>query len=91
MVLVIIAAVCCLAAATLMYTPRMRSFPYYRPLAFFFLFEGIWLPADYAVAQIAPGAVFMSFIHYIAIILLVAYLVVCVFLNTRKKKGTKKK
>ena len=86
MVLPIIAAVCCLVAATLMYTPRMRMLPFYRPVAILFLSEGIWLLADYAVSQIAPGNAFMDVIHYVILIALVAWLVISVFVGGLKKK-----
>ena len=62
MLLAIISAAACLAATTIMYSPKMRSFRYYRPVALFFLFEGIWMLADYAFEQIFPGNVFMLMI-----------------------------
>lgn len=86
MVLVWIAAACCLLAATLMFTPRMRSFRFYRPVAIFFLSEGIWLLGDYAVDQIAPGAVFMDVIHYIILIVIAAWMLISVFIGGGKKK-----
>lgn len=86
MILAIITAAVCLAATTIMYTPHMRSFRYYRPIAFFFLFEGLWIIADYAFAQIFPGNVFMQMIHYIGIIIIVAYFVISIIVNSSKKK-----
>ena len=65
----------------------MRTFRYYRAMAFLFLFEGVWILADYAFSQIFPGNTFMAAIHYIGLILLIAYLIVSIFLDSRKKKA----
>lgn len=86
MIFVIIASVICLAAATLMYTPRMRNFAYYRPIAFLFLFEGAWMMVDYIFTQLIPNNLFMPIIHYIGISVLILYFVICIFTNTKTKK-----
>lgn len=85
MVLAIICAAFCLAATTLMYTPRMRLFRYYRPVALFFLFEGIWIIADYACSQFAPGNVVLPIIHYIGIIAVVIYFIISILVSSDKK------
>lgn len=91
MLLAIISAVVCLAIATIMYTPRMRSFQFYRPVAFLFLFEGIWILLDYIFRQINPENNVMQIIHYIGLIVLGAYFVISMFLSSGKKlrKGKK--
>ncbi len=92
MLLAIIAAVVCFIAATIMYTPKIRSFEYYRQIAFLFLFEGIWILLDYIFKQISPDNVFMQIIHYIGLIVLVLYFALKVFLSKSKKsKKTKDK
>ncbi len=85
MLLAILAAAACLAATTIMYSPKMRSFRYYRPVAFLFLFEGIWIIADYVFAQLMPGNVFMQMIHYIGIIAIIIYLVISIIFNSNKR------
>ena len=90
MLLAIIAAAACLAATTIMYSPKMRSFRYYRPVALFFLFEGIWILADYAFEQFFPGNVFMLVIHYIGVILIILYFVLSMLLFSRKNKKSNK-
>ena len=87
MLLAIIAAAACLAATTIMYSPKMRSFRYYRPVAFLFLSEGMWIIADYVCAQLFPGNTVLQLIHYIGIVVSVFYLVISIFLNSGKKKG----
>ena len=80
MLLAIIAAVACLAVATLMYTPKMRTFRFYRPVALIFLFEGIWLLIDYIVQQIAPDSTVTMILHYVGLIISVP-----IFLENEKR------
>lgn len=89
MVLAILAAAACLAVTTIMYSPRMRTFHYYRPVALFFLFEGIWIVMDYAFRQLIPDNVFMDLIHYIGILAVVIYFIICIVLGAGKKKAGK--
>lgn len=90
MLLAIISAVVCFAIATIMYTPRMRSFQFYRPIAFLFLFEGIWVLLDYIFRQIMPDNVFMQMIHYVGLIALGAYFAIKLFISSGKKSKKKK-
>lgn len=85
MLLAIICAVVCLAAATMMYTPKMRSFQFYRPVGLIFLFEGVWLLLDYIFRQISPDNVFMMIIHYIGLIILIAYLILSILFGSKDK------
>ena len=89
MLLAIISAAICLASATLMYTPKMRSFSQYRPVGLFYLFEGVWLLADYIVKQFVPDNVFMMIVHYIGLSVIGLYFVFsAVFLS---KDGVREK
>lgn len=90
MLLAIISAVVCLAIATMMYTPHMRSFRFYRPVAFFFLFEGVWVLADYIFRQTVPDNVFMQIIHYVGLIILGAYFLFKIFFSGKKKEKSSK-
>ena len=64
----------------------MRHFRYYRPVAVMFLFEGIWVLADYAFAQLIPGNVFMLIIHYVGIIAVILYLILSILFSSKKTK-----
>lgn len=86
MLLAIISAVVCLAIATMMYTPRMRSFRFYRPVAFLFLFEGVWVLVDYIFRQTVPDNVFMQIIHYVGLIVLGVYFLIKLFFLGKKKE-----
>lgn len=89
MLLAIISAAICLAAATIMYTPKMRSFSQYRPVGLFFLFEGVWLLADYIIKQMIPDNIFMMIVHYIGLSVIGLYFIFsAVFLS---KDGVREK
>ena len=90
MLLAIISAVVCLAIATMMYTPRMRSFRFYRPVAFLFLFEGVWVLADYIFKQAVPDNVFMQIIQYGGLIILGLYFLIKLFFSGKKKEKSPK-
>lgn len=85
MLLAIISAAICLAAATMMYTPRMRGFQFYRPVGLIFLFEGVWVLADYIFRQIVPDNVFMMIIHYIGLAVLMLYLILKILFGSKEK------
>ena len=80
MLLPIISAVVCLAAATIMYTPRLRGFQHYRPVA----------QNNYPYI-ISPDNVVMEIIHYIGIIVLGIYFVISVFFSAGRKSRARKK
>ncbi|HCA54323.1 MAG: hypothetical protein II735_04405 [Clostridia bacterium] len=85
MLLAIIAAVACLAVATLMYTPKMRTFRFYRPVALIFLFEGIWLLIDYIVQQIAPDSTVTMILHYVGLIIYGIYFILRILFESNDK------
>lgn len=89
MILTIIATIACLTATAIMYSPKMRNFAFYRQIALFFLFEGIWIPTDYAFTQIIPDNVFMDIIHYCGIIAIVIYFILSILLGSDKRKKRK--
>ena len=66
MLLAIIGGIFCMTMGALMYTPKMRTNKLHRPVAFLFIFEGIWILADYIFRQIFPDNVFMQAVHCIA-------------------------
>lgn len=91
MLLAVISAAVCLAVATMMYTPKMRTFRFYRPVALIFLFEGVWLLVDYIVRQISPDSTFTMVIHYIGLILLGAYFILKIIFGPNEKINDKLK
>ena len=93
MLLAIIGGIFCMTMGALMYTPKMRTNKLHRPVAFLFIFEGIWILADYIFRQIFPDNVFMQAIHCIGLTALAIYFFVCAFLSAviPERKNIKKR
>lgn len=91
MILVIISSIVCFCMTIIMYTHKMRIFAFYRPLAWLFLFEGIWILLDYIFRQIFPDNVFMQIIHYIGIIVLGIYFMASIIISAKQKPSKKRK
>ncbi len=91
MLLAILAAAACLVAATLMYTPKMRTFRFYRPVALIFLFEGVWLMLDYIVRQASPDSTFTMIIHYVGLIVFGIYFSLRILFESNDKIQSKLK
>lgn len=73
MILAIISAIFCFAAAILMFTPFFRKIVLLRPAAIYLLFQGVWILLSYALLQLNPNNGFIFPINYIATIAVVAY------------------
>ena len=95
--IVLVASFICLAVAVILFAPLFRGVPLFRPVALFFIFEGVWMAANYLVTQLWPGTDAMQWIHYTGIIVFGGYLLICLFYSRPKKsreersQGTKKK
>lgn len=98
MLLAIIGGIFCMTMGALMYTPKMRTNKLHRPVAFLFIFEGIWILADYIFRQIFPDNVFMQAVHCIGLTAVAIYFFVCAFFSVKmperkiiKKRSFEKK
>lgn len=89
--IVLIASFICLVVAVILFTPLFRGVPLFRPVALFFIFEGIWMLANYLVTQLWPGTDAMQWIHYTGIIVFGGYLMICLFYSRPKKSKEEKK
>lgn len=87
----ILSSLICLAVAVVLFTPLFRSAPLFRPVAVFFVFEGVWILCNYLVTQIWPGSTAMQWIHYTGIIVFGGYLLLCLFYSRPKKSKPPKK
>ena len=77
----IISALVCFAVAVVLFTPLFRTVALFRPVALFFIFEGL---------QIWPGTSMMQWFHYIGIIIFGGYLLLCLFYSRPKKAKPEK-
>lgn len=89
--IVLIASFICLVVAVILFTPLFRGVPLFRPVALFFIFEGVWMLANYLVTQLWPGTDAMQWIHYTGIIVFGGYLLICLFYSRPKKCKEEKK
>lgn len=90
MIIAILSAVVCLIIAIVLFTPMFRTLVLFRPVALFFVFEGIWIMCDYIISQIWPNSEAMQWVHYSGIIIFGGYLLLCLILS-RPRKHKKKK
>ena len=90
MILAIISAAVCFAAAVLMFTPYFRKNSLLRPAAIYLLFQGVWTLLSYALLQLNPNNSFIFPINYIATIIILAYYIF-VMITTRLKRKDKNK
>ena len=81
MLLAIIGGLVCITMGALMYVPKMRNYKLFMPTSFFFIFEGIWILADYIFRQIFPDNVFMQAVHCIGLVILAVYFFICAFFS----------
>ena len=61
----VLSALVCFAVATILFTPPLRSYPFYQVLSFYFLFEGAWTLLNAAVDLIWPGSNVLVWVHCI--------------------------
>lgn len=86
----IVGALLCFAVATILFTPPLRSYPFYQALSFYFLFEGAWTLLDAVVNLIWPYSGFMRWVHGIGTIAFVGYLLYKMYAYYWKKKQAAK-
>lgn len=91
MLIAIISAVICLIISIVLFTPAFRRLLILRPVALFFIFEGVWIMVDYIITQIWPGIEAMQWVHYAGIIIFGGYLLICLFLGRPEKRKNRKK
>ncbi|MDP4119843.1 MAG: hypothetical protein Q8876_02150 [Bacillota bacterium] len=91
MLLSFISAIFCFLAAVVMFMPFFKSHVLLKPIAVFFLFQGIWILVSYFINQIWKGNEVASTIGNIGTIVIVGYILVCLFINKQKITLRKKK
>lgn len=91
MLIAILAAAVCLIVAIVLFTPMFRHLLLFRPVALFFIFEGLWIMGDFFVSQIWPSVEAMQWVHYAGIIVFGGYLIICLFFSRPKKEKDSKR
>ncbi|MEF2918955.1 MAG: hypothetical protein U0O22_00615 [Acutalibacteraceae bacterium] len=90
MLIAILSAAICLIIAIILFTPTFRHLPLFRPVALFFIFEGVWIMADYLFTQLFPGTEAMQWVHYAGVLVFGGYLAICLFFSKPKKPKNEK-
>lgn len=97
MILAIISAIFCFAAAIFMFTSYFRKTNLMRVLSVFLAFEGVWILVSYLLLQLNPNNAFIFPINYIVTIVFMGYILFLLartrFTNhfTKRKPKTEKK
>jgi len=86
----ILAGAVCLVIAIVLFTPMFRHALLFRPVALFFMFEGVWIMGDYLVNQLWPGNDAMLWVHFVGVIVFGGYLLLCLLYSRPKKEKNKK-
>lgn len=81
----ILAGVVCLVIAIVLFTPVFRHALLFRPVALFFIFEGIWIMGNYLAKELWLGNDAMQWVHYVGIIVFAGYLLICLLFSIPKK------
>ena len=90
MVLAIISALFCVVVAVIMFTPFMRQFNFYQPLAVFFMFEAVMILFDYVYKQISPFGVAAMYIRFVGyMICCIFFIIKFIFINMLKNSAKK--
>lgn len=91
MLIAILSGAVCIIIAILLFTPAFRHALLFRPVALFFLFEGVWIMFDYIVSQLWPGIEAMQWVHYAGVIIFGGYLMLCLIYSKPKKEKKSRK
>ncbi len=89
MLIAILAGAVCIIIAILLFAPMFRHALLFRPVALFFLFEGVWIMFDYLISQLWPGVEAMQWVHYAGVIIFGGYLIICLIYSKPKKEKHK--
>ncbi len=90
MVLAILCAVLCFAAAIVMLSPYFRKLPLLRPMAFYLIFVGAWHIFTYIIRDLHPTSLVPDYIGRIGTILIIIYyLFILIMTRSKSKKKNK--
>ncbi|MBQ9471511.1 MAG: hypothetical protein IJU73_00050 [Ruminococcus sp.] len=90
MILAILSAVACFAAAIIMLTPYFRRITLLRPMACFLIFEGAWQIFSYLICDIYPTSQVPGYVNRIGTILIVVYYIFMLLMTLSKSKRKKR-
>lgn len=86
MILTLLSAIVCFAAAIIMFSAYYRKMTLLRPLAVYLVFEGAVNLLNYILSELAPTSVVGDTINRIGTILIVAYYIFILLMTKTKSK-----
>ncbi len=86
MILTILCAVLCFAAAIFMLSPYFRKLPLLRPMAFYLIFVGAWHIFTYIIRDLHPTSLVPDYIGRIGTILIILYYIFILIMTRTKSK-----
>lgn len=86
MVLAILTAILCFAAAIFMLSPYFRKLPLLRPMAFYLIFEGAWQIFTYIIRDLHPTSLVPDYIGRIGTIVIILYYIFILIMTRTKSK-----
>lgn len=75
----IIAALVCFAVSIILFTPSFRGFSFYRPLSFYFLYNGLWCILNFVISTVWVNSDIMIWVNYIGTIMFAGYLLFALY------------
>ncbi|MBQ6499532.1 MAG: hypothetical protein IJI48_06490 [Ruminococcus sp.] len=90
MILAILSAVACFAAAIIMLTPYFRRITLLRPMACYLIFQGAWQIFSYLICDIYPTSQVPGYVNRIGTILIVVYYIFMLLMTLSKSKRKKR-
>lgn len=90
MLLTVITALLCFAAAIIMLSPYFRKIPLLHPMAFYLIFEGAWQIFSYLITDLYPTSLIPAYVERVGTIVIILYYIFILFM-TRLKSGRKKR
>jgi len=90
MVLAILTAILCFAAAIFMLSPYFRKMPLLRPMAFYLIFVGAWHIFTYIIRDLHPTSLVPDYIGRIGTILIILYYIFILIMTQTKSKRKKR-
>ena len=90
MILAIVCAVLCFAAAIIMLTPYFRKITLLRPMAFYLIFEGAWQIFSYLISDLYPTSLIPAYVDRVGTILIILYYIFIMAMTRSKSKRKKR-
>lgn len=90
MILAVICALLCFAAAVIMLLPYFRKITLLRPMAFYLIFEGAWQIFSYLISDLYPTSPVPAYVDRIGTILIILYYIFVMLMTMIKSKRKKR-